>query len=83
MICMFLYEMNSYPLGAGPPGTTEGTSVLQIVLVSGMSCQFLGSLIRFCAIGTVMQPSGGLATNLRVSCASQILTLSIFLQFQF
>lgn len=79
MIWMFLYEMNSYPLRAGPPGTTEGTLALPMMFVSGMPCQFLRSLIRFSAIGTVMQPSKGLATSLRVSCASQILILSIFL----
>lgn len=33
---MFLRKMNSYPLGTGPLGTTEGTLAFPIMFVSSM-----------------------------------------------
>jgi hypothetical protein len=79
--CMFLEEMKPYPLGTGPPGTAEGTLALPKMFVSNMPFQVLGSLIRFVAIGTVIERRGSLATILRVACASCIRILSSFLKF--
>ena len=78
---MFLDEMKPYPLGTRPPGTAEGTLALPNMFVSNMPFQVLGSLIRFVAIGTVMQPRGSLDTILRVPCASRIRIFTNFLTF--
>jgi hypothetical protein len=78
--CMFLDEMKPYPLGTGPPGTAEGTLALPKMFVSRMPFQVLGSLIRFVAIGTMVQACESLATILRVPCASRIGILSSFLK---
>ncbi len=77
---MFLHEMGSYPLGAGPPGTTERTLALPLMSVSSMPFQVLGSSIHFAAIGTVMHPPS-LAMILRVPCASRVRVLSSLLKF--
>jgi hypothetical protein len=65
---MFLQEMGSYPLRAGPPGTTEGTLALPLMLVSSMTFQVLGSSMNFAAIelGAVMHHLGSLSMILRV-----------------
>ena len=75
---VFFDEMVSYPLGAGPPGVTEGTHALRLMIVSGMTFQVLGSSIHSSAIelGAGMHLSGYLCVILRVPCAPRVRILS-------
>jgi hypothetical protein len=65
---MLLQQVCSYPFGAGPPGTTEGTLALPIMFVSGMPFQVLGPSIRFAAIGTVVHSPEDFGTVPRAPC---------------